>query len=180
MSGDELIVRSEQGLIVRPDGWRSFTFSMTPSEAERLKRRGAIVGLGEWMLTLPQLECPLKHYFSKGMYVREIFMPKGALVIGKIHRTEHPNVVSKGRLMVASERDVRMVEAPYLYISQPGIQKVLLILEDTVWSTFHANPSDERDIDKLEAELAAPDYDDPALIEVLTSRAIEAAKEVGP
>jgi len=180
MNEERAIVRSDQGLIVRPEtpsaawGWRF------PAEAERLKRRGAIVGLGEWMLTLPQLECPLKHYFSKGMYVREIFMPKGALVIGKIHRTEHPNVVSKGRLLVASERDVRMVEAPYLYISQPGIQKVLLILEDTVWSTFHANPSDERDIDKLEAELAAPDYDDPALIEVLTSRAIEAAKEIGP
>lgn len=144
--------------------------------AERLRRRASILALQEDLAKLPQLDLPLKHYFSKGLYVREIFMPKGAVVIGKIHKTEHPNIISRGKVLVASESDVRKVEAPYTYISGPGTKKVLLILEDTVWTTCHV--TEETDLEKLEVELIAPDYDDPALLEMLDALALEAAKEV--
>ena len=40
---------------------------------------------------------PLKHKFVDGAYVREIFMPKGAFVVSKIHKFKHPYFILKGK-----------------------------------------------------------------------------------
>ena len=39
--------------------------------------------------------CPLTHSFSSGIYVREIFIPAGMFVVGKIHKHDHPNFLLK-------------------------------------------------------------------------------------
>ena len=48
-------------------------------------------------------DCIVKHYFSPKdekygccTYAREMFIPKGTLIIGKIHRHQHLNIISKG------------------------------------------------------------------------------------
>ena len=41
--------------------------------------------------------CPLKHSFADGQYVREMFIPKGVMIIGKIHKHSHPNFLLKCR-----------------------------------------------------------------------------------
>jgi hypothetical protein len=46
------------------------------------------------------IECPLVHRFTPGMYIREIFMPAGSLITSKIHKTEHPYTISKGKFAV--------------------------------------------------------------------------------
>lgn len=100
----------------------------------------------------PQVECPLKHYFAPGVYLREIFMPAGSIVIGKIHKTEHFNIIQKGKVSLFGDGKPREVlEGPVTFISSPGIQKVLYIHEDTVWSTVHI--TSERNLEKLEAAL---------------------------
>lgn len=104
-----------------------------------------------------QEECPLKHYFAPGVYIREIFMPAGLIVIGKIHKTEHFNIIQKGAVSLFSEHGVEYKCGPITFISKPGVQKVLYIHEDTVWSTVHI--TDERDLEALEAALIEPaDY----------------------
>jgi len=115
-------------------------------------------GLGK----LPQVECPLKHYFAPGVYLREILMPAGAIVIGKIHKTEHFNIIQKGSVSIMGEDGVRhRLDAPCTFVSKPGIQKTLYIHEDTVWSTVHL--TEERDLEKLEAMLIEPDESYPLL-----------------
>ena len=42
------------------------------------------------------ITCPLKHSFSENIYVREIFIPAGHLITGKIHKHEHPNFLLSG------------------------------------------------------------------------------------
>lgn len=109
-----------------------------------------------------QVDCPLKHYFAPGVYVREIFMPAGAIVIGKIHRTEHFNIIQRGIVSIIDEHGTRHVlHAPHTFISKPGVQKVLYIHEDTIWTTVHV--TEERDLERLEAELVEPDESYPAL-----------------
>ena len=46
--------------------------------------------------------CDVKHMFANGCYLREIFMPAGARVIGKIHATEHFNIILKGKVTVVT------------------------------------------------------------------------------
>lgn len=48
-------------------------------------------------------DAPLIHHFAPGLYAREIFLPKGLIIIGKIHRHAHVNTISKGHVIVATE-----------------------------------------------------------------------------
>lgn len=98
----------------------------------------------------------LTEYFVPGLYVREIVMPKGHFIVGDIHRTEHLNVVLKGKALVKMEGQTALVEAPSSFVSKPGVSKRLYILEDCTWQTFHPNPDDERDINVLRARLVEP------------------------
>jgi hypothetical protein len=98
-----------------------------------------------------QVNCPVTHLFTEGMYTREIFMPKGSLVTSKIHKTEHPFVLSKGKLLVSIDKGEWVeMEAPYTGITKAGTRRVAYILEDTVWTTFHANPDNISDLDEIE------------------------------
>jgi hypothetical protein len=102
------------------------------------------------------IACPLQHRFAPGIYLREIHMPAGVFVVGHEHATEHFNIVLQGRAQVrliradGESESVGMIEAPATFISEAGVRKVLIIEEDMIWQTVHANPDDERDIAKLE------------------------------
>jgi hypothetical protein len=98
-----------------------------------------------------QVECPVKELFAPGVYLREIFMPAGTFVIGQEHRTEHFNVVIKGRVSVLCGDKVEHIVGPKTFVSGCGVRKVLYIHEDTIWQTIH--PTDERDPAKLREQL---------------------------
>lgn len=98
----------------------------------------------------------LKHHFAPGIYVREIWMPAGAVILGHEHLTEHLNIVVCGKCLVRAEGEVRVISAgpaPVTFKSGAGVRKALYILEDTTWMTVHANLNDQRDIPTLEARL---------------------------
>lgn len=114
-----------------------------------------IAALVDHMRRLPQTDCPLKHYFSPGLYLREIFMPAGTVVIGRIHKTEHFNILVKGSCAIVHDDFRREVlQAPMVFVSKAGVQKALYILEDMIWMTTHV--SEETDLLKLEELLVDP------------------------
>lgn len=123
---------------------------------------------------LPQVECSLKHYFAPGVYLREIFMPAGSVVIGKIHKTEHLNLIERGSVSIVHADGTREKWcAPFTFVSKAGVQKVLYIHEDCVWKTIHV--TDERDLERLEAQLIEPDASYPQLDRESERLAIERA-----
>lgn len=123
-----------------------------------LQLRDKIQELENHMLSMPEahVEMQVRHYFADGMYAREIFIPKGTVLTGKIHRTQHLNVVSQGKIRVWTEGGMKTIEAPFTMVSQPGTKRVGYALEDTVWTTFHA--TNETDLVKLEEQLIAPSH----------------------
>lgn len=95
-----------------------------------------------------EVECPLTHIFTPGLYARQIFMPAGSLIVSKIHKTEHPFIVSKGSVSVWIEDGEEIfIEAPHTGITKPGTRRVLYIHENCTWTTFHANPDNENEIE---------------------------------
>ena len=112
--------------------------------------------LADLMRQLPQADIPVTHRFLDGIYVREVFMPKGAIVIGKIHKQEHIAIISKGRATVLTEDGLKEISAPYTFKSPPGVRRALVIHEDMVWTTIHR--SDETDIERLEDQLIAKNF----------------------
>lgn len=106
-----------------------------------------------------QESCPLTHKFADGVYVREIFIPKGMLLTGKIHRHSHPNFLMKGEVSVFTEdAGVERLKAPLSMISKAGTKRIVYAHEDTVWITVHV--TDSTDLDEIESQVIAPSYED--------------------
>lgn len=105
-----------------------------------------------------QIEVPIKHHFSKGVYGREMTTIKGTFLVGKIHKYQSLNIISAGEVSVFSIDGVIRVKAPYTFVSTPGAQRVIYAHEDTVWTTIHG--TDETDVDKIEEEFIAKSYEE--------------------
>lgn len=120
--------------------------------------REKIMALESEMRKYDQLELGVAHTFAPGNYARSIFLPKGALVVGKIHKHAHLNIVSQGKVIVVTEFGKTEIEGPYIFTSQPGTKRALYVVEDCIWTTVH--PSDETDVAKIEADIIAPSYDE--------------------
>lgn len=101
---------------------------------------------------------PLNHVFVPGVYARTIIAPQGALIVTKIHRTEHLIFMLKGDVSVLSEEGVVRLTAPCMFISLAGTKRVVYIHEETHWVNVHANPDDETDIGIIEQRVIASDY----------------------
>lgn len=117
-------------------------------------------------------ECTLKHYFTPksdkygcSTYAREIFLPKGSFVVGKIHRHQHLNILSKGRVKVFTEFGEKHLIAPCTFISEVGLKRAVYAEEDTIWTTVHLTQfENESELSKIEEEVISPSYDDMGLI----------------
>jgi hypothetical protein len=103
----------------------------------------------------PQRPAPVTHRFAPGIYLREISMEADSIVIGRIHKTEHFNVLVKGACLIVHDDGTREeLRAPLTFVSKAGVQKVLYVLEDTIWQTIH--PTHETDFEKLDQMLVEP------------------------
>lgn len=103
------------------------------------------------LLEFPQVDCPVLHHFGPGVYIREVRMPAGSLILGHRHKNAHTNILVSGRLKFLNEGgDVAELVAPAVITSNPG-RKLAYILEDTVWQNVYA--TEERDVEKLEEML---------------------------
>ncbi len=101
------------------------------------------------------IQIETSHRFAKGIYAREILIPAGTLLTGKIHKTQHLNIISQGCIDVWTEGEpVRRLRAPFSFVAEPGTRRVGLAIENTVWTTIHATT--ETDLDRLETELIEP------------------------
>lgn len=101
-----------------------------------------------WMLQHPQVPCGVRHIFSPGLYIREVTIPADTFAMGHGQKTEHMNVLLKGRVTVMnSDGTTTELSAPHVFTGQPG-RKVGYVHEDMVWLNIY--PTDETDIDKLE------------------------------
>lgn len=116
------------------------------------KMEGAIVGDSPY--------CPLVHEFSDGIYVRQITIPGGCLVAGKIHKHEHPNFLLKGKARIATENGYKEIEAPCSMISEAGTKRILYTVTECIWTTIHLNPKNTQDQEVLDAMNVVETYDE--------------------
>ena len=111
--------------------------------------RTQICAIEAEMLKLPQIEIPVKHYFSHGMYAREITVPANALIIGLIHKYPQINILSKGTIRVLIDETIREITASYTVVSEPGIKRIAYAVTECVWTTiFHTFKTNIEEIEK--------------------------------
>lgn len=127
-------------------------------EERQAEMRDKILELEAWMRTQPQVEIPLKHYFAPGLYLREMRVPKGVTLTGRVHKTEHYCIVLSGKAVVHSEGGHATYQAGDIIHAMPGAKRAIHALEDIVWLNIHHNPGNERDLEKIEEIFTAGDY----------------------
>ncbi|MGH8207873.1 MAG: hypothetical protein ACRETK_13945, partial [Steroidobacteraceae bacterium] len=131
--------------------------------------RAQIERLERCMRECPQLTIEPVHRFAGGLYAREITIPAGTLLTGKVHRFEHLNIISEGDITVWTEDGMRRLRAPCTLVSRPGTKRVGYAHKTTVWTTIHATPL--TDLEAIERELIEPD----SLVEADPTTLLEAA-----
>ena len=103
--------------------------------------------------------CPLTHSFSEGVYIREMAMAKGTVIIGAIHNISHTWFLMKGSLIIATEDGVDEYEAPIYFNAKPGHKRILRALTDSIFINVHPNPDNITDTDELEKILTSKSYE---------------------
>lgn len=114
--------------------------------------RAWIRRVAQVMLQGETREMEVKHTFMNGIYMREMFIPKGTLLVGKVHRLECINVVSKGDISILTETGSARVKAGYSVVSPSGIQKMGYAHEDTVFiNIFRTDETDPKKVEDIVA-----------------------------
>lgn len=139
---------------------------MTPAgefilpSADQQEVRAWIMNLTRDMLAMPsedKREFEVRHTFLNGMYMRELFIPKGSILIGKIHKMDCINIVSRGEISVMTETGSARVKAGYTVVSPAGIQKLGYAHEDTVF--INVFRTDETDVTKIDDAIAFDSFE---------------------
>jgi len=106
-----------------------------------------VKALEEVLLEVPQVDCPVRHYFAPGIYAREITIPKGTVLTGAVHKTQNLAVLSSGKLQLVTDDGTTIISAPHILTVMPGMKNAAYALEDSVWTNFF--PTEETDTDIL-------------------------------
>ena len=139
-----------------------------PKQPVNLKVREVISKVEEVVKNLPghlKGNCyPLRHFFADGLYVRELTVPPMILTVTKIHKYAHPAFLLKGEVSVLEEGGIRHVKAPSFFITPAGTKRIIFHHTEVLLVTVHATK--ETDVDKIEEEIIASDFDNLPIIDM--------------
>lgn len=98
-----------------------------------------------------QVDCPVRHHFGPGVYIREVVLPTGSYIIGHRHNSPHMNIMLEGHITLINNDGTRTeLRAPQTFASGPG-RKIAYIHETVRWQNVYA--TEETDVETLEAQL---------------------------
>lgn len=95
-------------------------------------------------LTDNPTQIPVIHHFAPNMYMREVRLHAGNILLGHKQKLPHLNIMLTGRVTMDTGATLT---APMAFTGAPG-RKCGVIHEDVVWLNIY--PTDEQDVGKLE------------------------------
>ena len=98
---------------------------------------------------------PLKHTFADGIYVRQMSMDQGSIVVGAIHKHLHVWFSLTGHISVVTEDATEDYIAPCYVVATPGTKRVIYANKQSIFVNIHKNPTNSQDIKWLEKEIVA-------------------------
>lgn len=98
-----------------------------------------------------QIDIPIEHFFSEGLYGRHMTVPEDGVVVGKVHKHAHLAILLEGTVRVSSKYGTALYSAPYVINVNAGDKRAFHAVTKVKYMTVHV--TDETDLDKLEQEL---------------------------
>ena len=138
-------------------------FICDSDEPELMRKK--IAEIGQCLLTITGQYCdlPVTHEFAEGMYIRRMLIPKGTLIVGKVHKRPCINVVESGDIAVLTESGAMRVKNGFMSVTPAGLQKLGYANEDTIFTNiFSVDGNADANIEALEQLLVCDSYDEYA------------------
>ena len=119
----------------------------TPLKTGITFSRSQVIAWENFVRYEPQLDLKVNHYFSHGVYARELIIPADTILTGEIHKFSNLNILIKGKIKVSIGDEIELIEAPFIVVSQAGVKRIAHTVTDCVWVTIHGTY--EKDVDKI-------------------------------
>ena len=98
-----------------------------------------------------KVELKVDHYFADGVYSRRLYIPKGVILTGKIHKFTHIMIILKGTIEILIDNKMQTITAPYVYTSPVGVKRIMRALNDCELLTVHENYVERKDPHEIES-----------------------------
>lgn len=104
--------------------------------------------------SVDQVELKLFHHFTDGAYLRELHVPAGVMLVGKMHRTRHALIVV-GDVTIVNGKARERITGFRVLQTEPGTKRAIVAHADSVLTTVHVTNS--RDLEEIERAIIVPD-----------------------
>jgi len=141
-------------------GFRSSVMNLQRLLKENSDNENVIAGTEDKPIVSDNPAIPIYHHFMDGVYVRGMKMSKGQAVIGHIHKHLHMCFLVTGEVTVVDESGENYYLAPCIIESTPGVKRVLYAHQESLWYNTHKNPTNTKDLEKLERSIVAISYEE--------------------
>ena len=101
-----------------------------------------------------------KHTFADSIYIREMTIEQGEVIIGAIHKHLHVWFLLSGNITVLSDGELKEYQAPCTVLSEPGVKRVIYGNEQSIFTNVHKNPTNIEDVKELEKQIVALNYEE--------------------
>jgi hypothetical protein len=121
--------------------------------------REQVMDFEDVLRTLPPLDMEqhTHHHFAPDVYVRELFIPEGVALTGKIHKHELMNILVSGTVRVNTDDGMETLTGPLIFNSRAGTKRAIYGITDAIWLNVH--PTGLTDLDEIEEEFIAPSFE---------------------
>ena len=119
-----------------------------------VSRTAEILNLQQAIMVMPDNDFVMPeagHCFAPGAYARTLIISEGELIIGKMHRHAHLNIISYGEIAVATHDGLEFKSGHSVFTSTPFVKRCVYAIKDTCWTTIHL--TEETDLDKVEDDV---------------------------
>jgi quercetin dioxygenase-like cupin family protein len=93
----------------------------------------------------------ITHYFSDGLYAKEMAFNAGEAILKHTHNYSHLSILAKGKVAVLRGDEIDIVDAPACIEIKSGLTHGVKAITDCVWFCIHA--TDEIDPSKVDEVL---------------------------
>ena len=102
----------------------------------KIETRSKLLRLEEKLKAMPQADLPVRHLFSGDIYAREIFIPGGTMLTGRMYLIDHIDMMVYGDMTVSGDEGTKRVTGYNVFPSTAGKKRAGYAHSDTLWITF--------------------------------------------
>lgn len=141
------------------DNQQPFEMVFGAESSDVLEWRKKVTALERELFNQETIDLPVRHLFAGGMYARELFIPKGTVLVGRVHKFDHFDIMLSGDVTVSMEDgSVRRWRGVQFRVGRVGKKRAYYAHEDARLVTIHS--SEERDPEELFDLMTCSSYEE--------------------